>query len=211
VIPPPPFTILIVDDDPGSLVLLPAILEDTGLAVRTIQSAREALRLIEERAPDLLITDLRMPELNGLDLLRAARRTHPDLRAVVITGFATTDLIAEAFRAGAQDLVLKPFNVEETRARILHAVEVVCLAREVAALRAGGGGRHGGGMAPRGPARVRELAELPAVPGSGAPPFDAGTRRDLAQCLEWLAALQRAGVITAAEFEQKKRDLLNRL
>lgn len=208
--PPDPFTILIVDDDPGSLVLLPAILEDTGLAVQTIQSAREALRLIEERPPDLLITDLRMPELNGLDLLRAARRTHPDLRAVVITGFATTDLIAEAFRAGAQDLVLKPFNVEEVRARVLHAVEVVCLRREVAALRMGGG-RRGDGTASRGPARARELAELSAVPGTGPPPFEAGTRRDLAQCLEWLASLQRAGVITTAEFEQKKRDLLNRL
>lgn len=210
VVPPPPaFTILIVDDDPGALALLEAILEDVGLAIRTTQSSREALRRIEERPPDLLVTDLRMPDMGGLELLRAARRSCPDLCAVIVTGFASADVIAEAFRAGAQDLMLKPINPEEVKARILHAAEVVKLRREVRALRAGGA-RGGGEPAARGPERARELADLSAVPGS-AGPLDGGGRRDAFQCLEWLAALQRAGVITAGEFQQKKRDLLDRV
>ncbi len=204
-------SVLIVDDDPGSLHLLQAILRDAGFIVRMTTSPKGALHEMEEHPPDLLLTDLRMPEMSGLDLLRAARRHRPDLCCLVITGFATDEATAEAFRAGAQDLLLKPINVEEVRARVLHAAEVVLLRREVQGLRRDPAPPPCGESAPpETPFRARELSDLPALPGSAAP-IEVGNRDEIFHRLERLGSLFRQGVITAGDFEEKKRALLGRI
>lgn len=206
----PGLSVLIVDDDPGTLRLLRAILQDAGFAVRTTASPTAALHEMEEHPPDLLLTDLRMPEMSGLDLLRCARRLRPDLCCLVITGFATDETTGEAFRAGVQDLLLKPINAEEVRARVCHAAEVVRLRREVRDLRAARATSPRGDAGQATPPRARELADLPALPGSAAP-LGVGGRDEIFHHLERLGALLRQGVITATDFEEKKRALLARL
>ena len=203
-------SVLIVDDDPGALHLLQAILQDAGFVVRTVDRPAVALRLVETEPPDLLITDLRMPEMGGVELVRAAHDLRPDLCCLVITGFATDEAIAEAFRAGAQDLLLKPINLEEVRARVRNAAEVVLLRREVLALRAAQGAAPSPESDRGAIPRARELATLPSLPGSAAP-VAAGGRDELFNRLERLAGLFRQGVITPAEFEEKKRALLARI
>ncbi|HYL80825.1 MAG TPA: response regulator, partial [Candidatus Acidoferrum sp.] len=203
-------SVLIVDDDPGALHLLQAILQDAGFVVRTADRPGRALRLVEEAPPDLLITDLRMPEMSGVELLQAAQALRPDLCCLVITGFATDQAIAEAFRAGARDLLLKPIHLEEVQARVRNAAEVVQLRREVRLLREACERASSAGPRPEVNSRARELTNLPALPGSAAP-VAAGGRDAVFTRLERLAGLFRQGVITPAEYEEKKRGLLTRI
>ena len=206
----PDLSILIVDDDPGSLHLLQRILRDAGLTVRTAQSPTAALRQLEEYPPDLLLTDLRMPEMSGLDLLRAARGRRPDLCCLVVTAFATDEATAEIFHAGAQDLFHKPINATEVRARIQHAAEVVLLRREVETLRVASAAVSRTQPSQEPPPRAREVSDLPALPGS-AGPVAVGGREELFHRLERPGSLFRQGVISAADFEEKKRALLARI
>jgi DNA-binding NtrC family response regulator len=200
-------SVLIVDDDPTGLQLLQAILEEIGFAVTAVDRPRAALRQAEAQPPDLLITDLRMPDMNGLDLVRAVRRVDPEVCCVVVTGFASDEIIAEAYQAGVSDLLVKPINVPEVQARVRNAAELVQLRREVRALRAvrltGRVEVIGSPSAPR----ARELSDLPVLPGS-AGPLDGAGRDDAFHRLERMRALHRQGVITTTEFEEKKRILL---
>lgn len=203
-------SVLIVDDDPAALHLLQAILRDVGFVVRTVDRPTRALRLVEEEPPDLLITDLRMPEMSGVELLREAQRLRPDLCCLIVTAFATDEAVTEAFRAGARDLWLKPINLEEVRARVRNAAEIVQLRREVRALREAQG-RAGAPDPEHGaPPRSRELTDLPALPGSAAP-VGGGGRDENFHRLERLASLFRQGAITASEYEEKKRAILARI
>jgi DNA-binding NtrC family response regulator len=200
-------TVLIVDDDPVSLHVLRATLEDVGFHVSAADRPSAALRHLESQAPDLLITDLLMPEMNGLELVKAVRTRAPETCCLIITGFATNETTVEAFRAGARDLLLKPINVEEVQTRVLNAAELVQLRKEVQTLRAARDARLA--PPPEAAPRARELTSLPALPGSAAPVEHA--REDALQRLERLGALYRQGLISAAEFEEKKHSLLSRL
>lgn len=203
-------SVLVADDDPVSVRMLAEILQGEGFAVRTTSSPLAALRDLHECPPDLLLTDLRMPEMNGLDLIRAARRARPDLCCLLISAFVTDETTAEAFRAGAHDLLQKPINLEEVRARALHAAEVVQLRREVQHLRALTAVPPPGGSPRVMPARAKELADLPALPGSAAP-LEHGGRDEVFYRLERLASLLRQGLITQVEFDERKRALLDRI
>ncbi len=200
-------SVLIVDDDPVSLHVLRATLEEVGLQVTAADRPSGALRQLDTAVPDLLITDLLMPEMNGLELVKAVRARAPEVCCVIITGFATNETTVEAFRAGARDLLLKPINVEEVQTRVLNAAEVVELRKEVQALRAA---RDLQRDAPSDAVpRARELNSLPSLPGTAAP-VEHG-RDDALHRLERLGALYRKGLISAAEFEDKKQNLLSRL
>ncbi len=208
-------SVLVVDDDPSSLHLLRLLLEELGGRVTAVDRPGAALRRLAAESPDLLITDLRMPEMSGLDLVRVARSRDPAPCCLIITGFATDDVAGEAFRAGVQDLLLKPINLPEVQARLQRAAELLRLRREVAALRAALTRREAArGTAGPPPdaatARSRELAALPALPGAARPVATAAPA-DLFSRLERLGALLRQGVLTPAEFEAKKRALLQRL
>ena len=207
---PPALSVLVVDDDPVSVRILADILQGEGFAVRTTSSSLAALRGLQECPPDLLLTDLRMPEMNGLDLIRAARRAWPDLCCLLISAFVTDDTVAEAFRAGVHDLLQKPINLGEVRARALHAAEVVLLRREVLHLRALTALAPPGEAARVMPSRANELANLPSLPGSAAP-LEHGRRYEVTYRLERIAALHRQGLITQGEFDEKKRALLHRI
>ena len=206
----PPVSVLLVDDDPVSLHVVRDILTEAGFLVRTTTDPVSALRRIAEEPPDLLLADLRMPEMSGLDLLRAARRAVPELCGIIITAFATEETTREVFLAGAQDLISKPVLEEELTARLGHAAELVQLRREVRALRAAAVPAPAARPLPARTGRSQELSHLPARPGSAAP-LEIGNRDETYQRLERLAALFRRGVVSATEFEEKKRTLLAEL
>lgn len=106
-------TVLIVDDDPALRKVLGALLGQAGIAVIEAASGREALALLQERLIDAVVTDLRMPELDGMALLTQIVRAWPDLPVVMLTAHATVALAVEAMKRGATDFVLKPFERED--------------------------------------------------------------------------------------------------
>jgi len=109
--------ILIVDDDPGTLNALNAGLSSFGHQVIVAQRGSEALEIIqgsdeELGAVDLVITDLKMPGTNGLDLIRSVRKTRPGLASVLMTAFGNDDVRKEAVALGACGYIEKPFTPE---------------------------------------------------------------------------------------------------
>jgi DNA-binding NtrC family response regulator len=114
--------VLIVDDDAVSCQLLQEVLTGDGLSVIWATDPRHALDRVCTEPVDLAIVDLRMPEIDGLELLRRLRDRLPDLAVIVMTGFGSVDTAVEAIAAGAVDYVSKPMNVEEIRATVRRAL-----------------------------------------------------------------------------------------
>jgi DNA-binding NtrC family response regulator len=106
--------ILIVDDESDMLELLQRIIEDkTPYQVLTTPDPREVPRLLEENPVDLIITDLRMPGMNGLELMEMVRRKDDQLPVIILTAYGTIESAVEAMQKGAFSFITKPFNKEE--------------------------------------------------------------------------------------------------
>jgi signal transduction histidine kinase/DNA-binding response OmpR family regulator len=110
--PAPSARLLIVDDEAALMHALCNTLEMKGYRTTGFTSARRALAELEQSQFDLLITDLMMPEMDGIELLRAARQIDRDLAGIVMTGHGTIDTAVKALQAGALDYVLKPFRLD---------------------------------------------------------------------------------------------------
>jgi len=102
--------ILVVDDDPAILRLCQRILERHGFEVDTSTSARDALRMAEESLYELLITDIRMPIMDGFELASRFRQIHSDAGVILITGFGSVETSIQALRKGVDGLLVKPFE-----------------------------------------------------------------------------------------------------
>jgi signal transduction histidine kinase/FixJ family two-component response regulator len=105
----PEAVVLVVDDEPGVVQLCQRLLERAGFHVLAISQATEGLELLERVHVDLLLVDIRMPDVNGFQIIDQARRHQPDLAVVLMTGYGTVETAIEALRRGADGLVLKPF------------------------------------------------------------------------------------------------------
>jgi two-component system response regulator AtoC len=128
-------SILVVDDDPAMRHLLSVILTDHGREARAVSSAQDALRELETRDVDLVLTDVRMPGMDGLALLREIQRLRPDLTVIVMSAYGSQDAAIEAMKAGAYDYVSKPFKRDEVMLVLRKAEERERLARENRRLR----------------------------------------------------------------------------
>lgn len=126
--------LLIVDDEAAQVAALCQTLTHAGYATTGSTSPAEALRELSARRFDILITDLLMPEMDGLALLRAAHATDPDLVGVMMTGHGTIDTAVEAMKSGALDYILKPFNLNVIRPVLARALALRHLRVENAAL-----------------------------------------------------------------------------
>ena len=102
--------ILVVDDDEDTLTLFRESLERVGATVRTAASGTEAIRENNERPADVLVSDLGLPGMDGFELLRAIRKTHPEVPAVAVTAFARLNDRAKALAAGFQAHISKPID-----------------------------------------------------------------------------------------------------
>lgn len=129
-----PERLLIVDDELDMLELLEMIILDkTSYQVTTTNNPLEAMQLLEGGGIDLLITDLRMPAMGGIDLIRKVKPTHPDIPIIVITAYGSSESAEEAIGAGAYDYITKPFRKEQILISINRAMEWRKLKRELAA------------------------------------------------------------------------------
>jgi len=122
--------VLVVDDDPGVRYTIREILESEGLGVDEAADGEEALRRLDAGAHALVITDLRMPRLDGMALLRAIGARSPAPRVVLVTAHGSERQAVEAMKAGAFDYFRKPFEPEELLAVVRRAAESVRLAQE---------------------------------------------------------------------------------
>jgi two-component system response regulator FlrC len=114
--------ILVVDDEQNMRVALFEALSCNGYEVRVAENGRMALDLMRKSVPDLVISDIRMPGMDGIELLRHIKTDWPEMPVVIITGYATVETALEAMKRGAFDYILKPFSVEvieETVKRVL--------------------------------------------------------------------------------------------
>jgi DNA-binding NtrC family response regulator len=111
----PKATILIVEDEAKMRRLLELDLGDDGFQVLSAEDAETGLKLLQNNPVDLVITDLKMPGMNGLDFLQAVKRFQAALPVIVMTAFGTVETAVEAMKAGASDYVLKPFSLDEMR------------------------------------------------------------------------------------------------
>ncbi len=105
--------ILIVDDEKNYLLVLSTLLGGEGYEVVTAESGARALTLAEAEEPDLLITDMRMPRMSGLELIREVKKRFPELPVIVMTAYGTVENAVEAMKAGATDYIMKPFENQE--------------------------------------------------------------------------------------------------
>jgi DNA-binding NtrC family response regulator len=127
--------LLVVDDEPIALKNLERVLAKEGYEVTTASSGPAALKLLRQRPFDVVLTDLRMEKVDGMEVLRRARELDPDLEVILITGYASIDTAIEAMKHGAYHYVAKPFKLDEVRKVVAEAAEKVELKKENTRLR----------------------------------------------------------------------------
>jgi DNA-binding NtrC family response regulator len=132
---PSPITVLVVDDEELLAKSCKQILVAEGYQVLTESRGRQALETVRRSRPELVLTDLMLPDFDGIDLLKEIKALAPETLVVMITGFATVDSSVAAIQAGAYDYIPKPFTATQLRILIGRAAQQVQLARDNAALR----------------------------------------------------------------------------
>ncbi|MBZ0252417.1 MAG: sigma-54 dependent transcriptional regulator, partial [Candidatus Methylomirabilis sp.] len=130
-----PANILVVDDELGMREFLELCLGEAGHRVTAVGDGEAALAKLGEASFDLVLTDVRMPRLGGLDLLDRTRIKAPDAAVVVMTAFGTVETAVEAMKRGAQDYLIKPFKLDELEIVVGKALEARRMRRENAELR----------------------------------------------------------------------------
>jgi signal transduction histidine kinase len=123
--------VLVVDDEVAVMLTLQGILELDGYAVIATSSGKHALELLGTQHFDVLLTDLRLDGIEGIDLLREARHQSPDIVSIMLTGYASLETAVKALREGAYDYLFKPCDVAELRRAVAHAIERGRLATEL--------------------------------------------------------------------------------
>jgi DNA-binding NtrC family response regulator len=129
------FSILVVDDEDATRRLCSDIARQAGLEVFQAETTERAEELLEQSPVDIVITDLKVPQLGGLELLKRIRANHPHIATMVLTQYGTIETAVEATRLGAADYVTKPFHIDELRTKIQRLVRAIELDQENRVLR----------------------------------------------------------------------------
>jgi DNA-binding NtrC family response regulator len=129
------FRILIVDDEEVIRNSISLYLRREGYIVDVCSSGEEGLRRIEEESPDLLLLDIKLPKLGGLDVLKRAKELNEDLIVIMITAYGSVESAVQAMKAGAYDYITKPLDLDELEVIIKKGLETVRLKKEVSQLR----------------------------------------------------------------------------
>jgi DNA-binding NtrC family response regulator len=127
--------VLVADDDPSILEILKLGFRTKGYEVITASDGKSAIQAIEQNRPDLLVLDIEMPHLTGIEVLRHLRKDWPTLPVVIMTAHGTISLAVEAMKEGATEFITKPFEMEQLLLVIQKALEREGLRREVEVLR----------------------------------------------------------------------------
>jgi two-component system response regulator HydG len=130
-----PMNVLIVDDEQTVRETCATVAEQCGMKAMAVATAEEALEVLEHSAVDILLTDLKLPHTNGVELLKLVHDLHPQVATVVLTQYGTIESAVEVTRMGAMDYVTKPFRIEELRTRLDRVARAVELQQENRLLR----------------------------------------------------------------------------
>jgi len=128
-------TVLLVDDEPNYLIVLSELLRDEGFEVFTAQSGQEGLPIVRNTDLDLIISDMKMPGMDGIQFLEQTKKITRDLPVILITAYAEVEKAVEAMRLGAFTYLAKPFSNEALLASVYKAIEHYDLVREIKRLR----------------------------------------------------------------------------
>ena len=195
------YSILLVDDEPNYLIVLSELLRDEGYEVFTAENGARALETVKNTDLDLVLTDMQMPEVDGLELLTHVKGFNPDLPVIIITAFAEVEKAVAAMQSGAFSYLAKPFSNEELLVNIEKAVKMYGLVRENRRLRSEIKGRSGfSGMVGKNPKmlQVYELIEKVApTPASVLISGESGTGKELvAKAIHMNSAREKEPFIT---------------
>ena len=127
--------ILVVDDDESLRRVTQVQLAQIGYNVVTAENGNQALAVLQQTPQDLVITDLKMPVMSGVDLLKRIRAEYPETIVLMITAFGTVETVVEAMKAGAYDYITKPVHPDELKLVVNRALEHRHLLEEVQILR----------------------------------------------------------------------------
>ena len=125
----PKLNILVLDDEPIVGKRLKPALAKSGYSVDVVENGADAIRLIDERVYDIVVTDIRMEGVDGIGVLRHALARSPRTLVIMITGYATVEMAREALTIGAFDFIAKPFKLDDLRAAIARAAEKIAADR----------------------------------------------------------------------------------
>ena len=128
-------TVLIVDDEDATRSLCHDVVTDSGLRTRTASTTEQALDILDQMPVDILITDLRVPQIGGLELLRRVRSNYPQTAVLVLTQYGTIESAVEATRLGAADYITKPFHIPELRGKLDRMIRLLEVDQENRVLR----------------------------------------------------------------------------
>ncbi|HKO61468.1 MAG TPA: sigma-54 dependent transcriptional regulator [Pyrinomonadaceae bacterium] len=126
--------LLVVDDELGMRQFLTHLFQREGHTVRAASNGNEAISLLKDARADLIVSDVRMPDMNGIELLRTARQLFPNVEVVMMTAFANVDTAREAFLLGAYDFVQKPFDNDLLKETVARALDKIALVKQKDAL-----------------------------------------------------------------------------
>lgn len=115
--------ILVIDDDPDIRETMTTLLGMNGYEVTTVADGHSAIAAVKKDKYHMMITDLMLPQMNGIDIIKSVRNLDPDIQCLIITGYATVTTAVEAMKAGAFDYLMKPFNTAEVLILIKRALE----------------------------------------------------------------------------------------
>jgi CheY-like chemotaxis protein len=107
-----PTAILVVDDQAAVAITLTDILESKGFCVYSVASGAEALKILEKHPVDILLTDVKMPDMNGVQLNREVRKTHPKISTYLMTAYAADEIIQQGMKEGIKTVLTKPLNID---------------------------------------------------------------------------------------------------
>ncbi len=130
-----PDTIVIVDDEESIRFSLSETLSDEGYQVLQAQTGTDGIEIIKERNPDLVLLDLKLPGVSGLDIIKQIRKFDKNILVIMITGFGDVRSAVEAMKLGARDYITKPLNIEELKLIIKKELETLSLLKEVTVYR----------------------------------------------------------------------------
>lgn len=122
--------IIVIDDDPVMRLSCSKILDKDGYFLNTFEDGEQGLEQINKKKPDLLVVDLKMPKIGGMEVIKKVHEIDPEICIVVITGYATIGTAVEAMKAGAYDFLPKPFTPDELRIIVRRGLERTLLARK---------------------------------------------------------------------------------
>ena len=122
--------ILVVEDEAGSRLTLCGILEDAGYEVTGVEKGTEALEVIKDGNFNVIITDIKLPDVGGMSVLELAKEINPDVAVVIMTGYASVETAVNAVNEGAYAYFVKPVNMDEMKTAIVNALRQQRLSRE---------------------------------------------------------------------------------